>query len=422
MVAKSRSAAASTFLLLTLVTFAVFLGAGEASGAQLTASWVDNSSGTATTRLERRLGTDVAFSAVADVPPGVTAYVDASVSSGTTYCYRALAYDAIGVSPYSDEVCTTTSSTQGYQLTVSKAGTGTGTVASAPAGILCGTTCSATYVAGTAVTLTATPDIGSTFTGWSGGGCAGTAPCTLAANAPVTVTATFTAATQVQVTVSNAGTGTGTVASAPAGILCGTTCSATYVAGTAVTLTATPDIGSTFTGWSGGGCAGTAPCTLAGDASVTVTASFSLVSLPSYSLTVVSTGPGRVTSTPSGINCGSVCSATYPSGTLITLTATPNSASAAFTGWSGGACSGSAPTCTITMTGVNAVSATFKGKGGLNNPKSNFASATGTFEQPLASPSAPVGDTLRPEAGSSDPSDPAGVIDWLFTTYSASKR
>jgi hypothetical protein len=74
------------------------------------------------------------------------------------------------------------------------------------------------------------------------------------------------------------------------------------------------------------------------------------------------------------------------------------------------------------MTGANAVSATFKGKGGFNNPKFNYASTAGTVEQPLANPSAPVRDILRPEAGSSDPSDPAGVIDWLLNTYSASKR
>jgi hypothetical protein len=263
MVSQSRFATASIRLLLTLLTSAVALDVGEANGAQLTASWVDNSNGAATTRLERRLGTDAAFGVLANVLPGGTQYVDASVSPGTTYCYRALAYNADGVSPYSDEACAT-SSNQGYELnvTVSKAGTGAGTVASTPAGILCGTTCSATYVAGTSVTLTATPAIGSTFTGWSGG-CAGTATCTLAGNAPVTVTATFTASTQVTVTVGKTGNGAGTVTSTPAGILCGTACSATYVAGTAVTLTATPAIGSTFTRWSGGGCAGTAACTLA---------------------------------------------------------------------------------------------------------------------------------------------------------------
>ena len=47
-----------------------------------------------------------------------------------------------------------------YTLTVAKAGTGTGTVTSSPAGISCGGTCSASYASGTAVTLTAAPWLG----------------------------------------------------------------------------------------------------------------------------------------------------------------------------------------------------------------------------------------------------------------------
>jgi hypothetical protein len=190
---QSRFAATRAPFLFTLFTLAACLGPGDAAGSQLTASWVDNSNGGATTRLERRLGTEVGFAAIADVPPGTIQYVDASVSPGTTYCYRAFAYDAAGVSPYTDEVCST-SSNEEFNVTVSTAGNGAGTVVSTPAGILCGIACFATYVAGTAVTLTATPASGSTFAGWSRGSCAGTAPCILAANAPVTVIATFTGA------------------------------------------------------------------------------------------------------------------------------------------------------------------------------------------------------------------------------------
>lgn len=55
-----------------------------------------------------------------------------------------------------------------FTLTVTKAGTGSGTVSSSPAGIDCETDCSEDYQSGTIVILTATPDSGSDFTNWSG--------------------------------------------------------------------------------------------------------------------------------------------------------------------------------------------------------------------------------------------------------------
>jgi CSLREA domain-containing protein len=76
------------------------------------------------------------------------------------------------------------------QLSVSKAGSGTGTVTSSPAGINCGATCSALYEAGQAVTLTATPSAGSSFTAWSGA-CSGSGPCTVTLDTAKSVTATF---------------------------------------------------------------------------------------------------------------------------------------------------------------------------------------------------------------------------------------
>ena len=78
-------------------------------------------------------------------------------------------------------------------LSVEKDGTGTGTVTSDPAGINCGTDCSEDYLSFTTVTLTATPDSGSSFTGWSGGGCSGTGTCEVTMLEATTVTADFTA-------------------------------------------------------------------------------------------------------------------------------------------------------------------------------------------------------------------------------------
>ena len=80
--------------------------------------------------------------------------------------------------------------------------------------------------------------------------------------------------------MTNAGTGSGTVTSALAGIMCGTSCSASYPSGTAVTLTATPATGSTFAGWSGGGGSGTGSCTVTLSAATTVKAIFSSAPLP----------------------------------------------------------------------------------------------------------------------------------------------
>src|SRR5439155_1293104 len=149
---------------------------------------------------------------------------------------------------------TPTFALQTFTLTVSKAGAGAGTVTSSPAGIACGAACSAPFASGTAVTLTATPDASSTFTGWSGVRCPATGACAVTLNAATSVTATFALQT-FALTVSKAGAGAGTVTSSPAGIACGAACSAPFASGTAVTLTATPDASSTFTGWSGG-CSG----------------------------------------------------------------------------------------------------------------------------------------------------------------------
>ena len=82
----------------------------------------------------------------------------------------------------------------GYLLTAAKAGNGSGTVTSQPAGIDCGTTCSGNYATGTSVTLSATPASGSTFAGWSGD-CSGAATCTVSMTQARTVTATFNTST-----------------------------------------------------------------------------------------------------------------------------------------------------------------------------------------------------------------------------------
>jgi subtilisin family serine protease len=157
-------------------------------------------------------------------------------------------------------------------VTVNKNGTGTGTVTSTPAGIDCGGDCTGTYPGGTTVTLTPRATVGSRFAGWSGG-CSGTTTCQVTST--VSVTATFNVLPPpgtFTVTILKGGDGTGKVASASTGIDCGTICSANFLNNTTVTLTATADGGSTFTGWSGNGCTGTGSCVV--NTAATVTATF----------------------------------------------------------------------------------------------------------------------------------------------------
>ncbi|MBL8514006.1 MAG: hypothetical protein JNJ55_08430 [Betaproteobacteria bacterium] len=85
----------------------------------------------------------------------------------------------------------TVTADNGFVLTVTKTGAGSGTVTSGPAGIACGTTCANSFAADAPVTLVASPSNGSAFTGWSGGGCSGTGTCTITMSAAQTVTATF---------------------------------------------------------------------------------------------------------------------------------------------------------------------------------------------------------------------------------------
>ena len=82
-------------------------------------------------------------------------------------------------------------------LAVVREGAGTGTVSSTNCpGISCGTDCSENYPSGKVVTLGAAADAGSTFEGWTGGGCSGTAACTVTVTSSTTIVARFGTATE----------------------------------------------------------------------------------------------------------------------------------------------------------------------------------------------------------------------------------
>jgi hypothetical protein len=90
-----------------------------------------------------------------------------------------------------------------------------------------------------------------------------------------------------------------------------------------------------------------------------VTATFNLQNGFTLTVNKDGTGSGTVTSSDGGINCGPTCVATYDSGTVVTLTATPDPL-ALFAGWSGD-CSNLIGPCTVTMTSNRSVTATFAG-------------------------------------------------------------
>ncbi len=246
-----------------------------------------------------------------------------------------------------------------YVVSLTRLGNGSGTISSTPTGINCGTVCSASFVAGSKVTLSAAAAQGSSFAGWSGSACVGTAPCTLTVNSDTAIGGTFVPG--VTLTVTTAGSGTGSVTSWPSGINCPSSCSNSFGSGSVVSLAATPSPNSVFTGW-GGACSGTGSCAVTLNSVQNVIANFGPAPPPqSFTLTVHNTSgvaTGTIISSPGAINCGSVCSDTFSSGTSVLLTATP-APGYSFGGWSGSACVGTNQ-CTVMLNSDVSVDAAFQ--------------------------------------------------------------
>jgi hypothetical protein len=240
-------------------------------------------------------------------------------------------------------------SSHGLHVTVS----GTGMVTSQPAGISCGDECSRAFAGGSQVVLTATAAPGASFAGWSGA-CSGTGiTCTVAMSQARSVGAAFAGSGQFTLTVTG-GTG-GIVTTTPGGIDCGTRCVAGFAAGTPVSVIARPQAGYAFSGWSGA-CSGSATCDLVLNGDRSVTATFAVIPSGQVALTVHDYGEGSIVSFPAGINCGPACSASFATGTEVTLTPIPKSGHR-FVGWTG-ACTG-AGACVVWMGDREFVTAQF---------------------------------------------------------------
>ena len=118
--------------------------------------------------------------------------------------------------------------------------------------------------------------------------------------------------------------------------------------GTVVTATAAATGTSTFLGWSAHRCAGTGPCavTLSRD-STSLVARFTPLEVR---VVPGGTGAATIVSEPPGISCPPTCIAPFPSGTGVTLIATPDPA-APFLAWKFGCTPGTDPRrCVLTAT------------------------------------------------------------------------
>lgn len=245
---------------------------------------------------------------------------------------------------------------------VSGIGTGTGAVTSSPSGIACtvavGVTsgiCSASFEAGSSVTLIAGGTANASFDGFSGECTGGACTITVASSMTSVVTAAFTAAAQrLTVAAGSGSAGGGVITSTPIGISCVLTgsltsgsCSARFPANTLVTLQQVTSGNALFNSWAGD-CAAD-PCQVVMSQPRTALASFRTQGL---TVSGGGSGNGSVTSVPSGISCtvnaglvGGTCSSTFPPNTVVTLTSTASGLSS-FSGYSGG-CAGM--TCSVSV-------------------------------------------------------------------------
>ncbi len=195
-----------------------------------------------------------------------------------------------------------------FALTVSTSGIGSGTVASSPAGISCGSTCTSNFTSGTSVTLSATSATGSSFAGWSGGGCSGTESCAVNMNAPKNVTASFggVTTTSAPTTSTSTSTSTSTTSTAPA------TTSSTVATTTTTSVPATTTTTSTTT------------TTIAPTTTTSTVAATTTTSLPVTTTTTstTSTAPATTTTTvaPTTTTTVTTTTTTTLANTVYTIT------------------------------------------------------------------------------------------------------
>lgn len=203
------------------------------------------------------------------------------------------------------------------------------------------------YYEGQTIALFAIPSFGYEFESWSGD-LSGTAnPGEIIMDTDKTVMANFIELPKYSLTTSATN---GSISLSESGD--------TFYKGTQLTLTATPDPGYEFNGWSGdlAGSDNTVSLTMDGDKNISAL----FVEIPSYTLTLIATN-GSVSLDPDG--------GSYFENTEVSLTATADP-DYEFSGW-GGDTSGTTNPLSITMNGDMSITANFDliiGVGVINLP------------------------------------------------------
>ena len=151
-------------------------------------------------------------------------------------------------------------------------------------GLATGTGCTALYPFGSTLFILGASEENTRFVGFSVPPCTVATSCSATVTGPLSITATFQLVdgSPIALTVVGVGTGRGIVTAAPGstqcsfnGVLPDNSCTITYAQPTQVTLTASPQFGSTFGGWTGDMCSGTdLTCTFILSAATAVSVNF----------------------------------------------------------------------------------------------------------------------------------------------------
>jgi HYDIN/CFA65/VesB-like, Ig-like domain/Divergent InlB B-repeat domain len=207
-----------------------------------------------------------------------------------------------------------------------------------------------------------------------------------------------------RVTITRSGGGAGKVTSAPAGIDCGTTCSALFPG--AVTLTATPDASSQFAGWDAL-CDGNPTCAVPDGGLVQLNARFEPKTADTISITYAGGASGIVliydeTTLETIQTCTASCSTVVAKGAQISLHAfTPSK----LVGWSG-ACTATTHDCNLgTVVADRDVTVTFA-------PDAHEVTTLYPARAPSGLGFAPDGDLIVADSAGVARMTPAGVERW----------